>query len=65
MNTLKVILYFSIFKYPLTKAEIFSFSKATDDAQTDKELLTLTEQNIIFNLGNFYSDTNDMSLGNF
>ncbi|WP_299098590.1 nucleotidyltransferase domain-containing protein [uncultured Winogradskyella sp.] len=62
MNALKVIIYFSIFKYPLTKEEIYSFSSANHLSDTIQELNTLIEQKIIFQFGNYYSDVNNKDL---
>ena len=59
MNALKVIIYFSIFKYPLTLEEIFSFSSTNSIDDTKKQLQRLIENNIVFKLGNYYSDVND------
>ncbi|WP_400076076.1 nucleotidyltransferase domain-containing protein [Winogradskyella sp. R77965] len=62
MNVLKVIIYFSIFKYPLTLEEIFSFSCANNLDETKKELQKLIENNIVFRFGKYYSDINDHTL---
>ena len=62
MNALKVIIYFSIFKYPLKKEEIFSFSSAKIIQNTENELNDLVSKNIIFKHGDYYSDINDKSL---
>ncbi|EDP71048.1 hypothetical protein FBALC1_01152 [Flavobacteriales bacterium ALC-1] len=62
MNALKVIIYFSIFKYPLTIEEIFSFSSACNIDNTKKELQKLIDNNIVFKFGKYYSDVNDASL---
>ncbi|MBC2843635.1 nucleotidyltransferase domain-containing protein [Winogradskyella flava] len=62
MNALKVIIYFSIFKYPLKKEEIFSFSSAKIIQDIEFELRELVEKGIIFKHGDYYSDVNDTSL---
>ncbi|WP_299109177.1 nucleotidyltransferase domain-containing protein [uncultured Winogradskyella sp.] len=64
MNALKVIIYFSIFKYPLTKEEVYSFSSSPNLQETERELETLLNKKIIFNLGDYYSDINDIALVN-
>ena len=62
MNALKVIIYFSIFKYPLTLEEIFSFSSAKSIDETRLQLQKLIKKKIVFKFGNFYSDINDSTL---
>ena len=62
MNALKVIIYFSIFKYPLTKEEIFSFSSVESIQDISKELKGLLDKNIIFKFDDYYSDVNDKEL---
>ncbi len=62
MNALKVIIYFSIFKYPLTKEEIFSFSDAGKIEDIENQLKDLVEKGIVFRFDNFYSDINDFDL---
>lgn len=62
MNALKVIIYFSIFKYPLTLEEVFSFSSAKNIEDIKNQLQDLTNNNIVFKFGNYYSDVNDASL---
>jgi hypothetical protein len=61
MNALKIIIYFSIFKYPLTKAEIFSFSSAKNINDIEQQLTGLTERKIVFKIGIYYSDVDDIS----
>jgi hypothetical protein len=61
MNAIKVIIYFSIFKYPVTKAEIFSFSSAKNITDIEKQLTDLTERKIVFKHGDYYSETDDAS----
>jgi predicted nucleotidyltransferase len=62
MNALKVIIYFSIFKYPLTIEEIFSFSSAKVTEDTERQLQKLIENNIVFKFGKYYSDINNEAL---
>ncbi|WP_296381242.1 nucleotidyltransferase domain-containing protein, partial [Winogradskyella sp.] len=62
MNALKVIIYFSIFKYPLTKEEVFSFSSDNSIEDTELQLKKLIENNIVYKFGNYYSDINDETL---
>ena len=62
MNALKVIIYFSIFKYPLTKEEIFSFSSAKSLGDTELELQKLIKNSIVFKFGKYYSDINNEAL---
>ncbi len=62
MSALKTILYFSIFKYPITKEEIYKFSKGTSTAHIEKELELLIAKKIIYKHGEFYTTTNDDKL---
>ncbi len=62
MNALKVIIYFSIFKYPLTKEEIFSFSSENSLEAIEQDLEQLIAKNIVFKFDNHYTDINDASL---
>lgn len=62
MNALKVIIYFSIFKYPLTIEEIFSFSSSKNMEDTERQLQKLVENNIVFKFGKYYSDINNKAL---
>ncbi len=59
MNTLKTILYFSIFKYPLTKEEVFKFSKTKSKAQLDDELQHLIDNGIIYKFDEIYNIKNN------
>lgn len=47
-------MYFSIFKYPLTLDEIFSYYPDKDPAKIQSELDRLTEQKVIFEVDGFY-----------
>lgn len=62
MNTLKVILYFSLFKYPLTKEEMFAFSNVDKIEDVEIELNTLLERKIVFKVEKYFSKTNDIKL---
>lgn len=59
MSALKTILYFSLFKYPLTRTEIFQFSNNTDQNEIDSEIDLLLDKGVIFNFDGFYIDVND------
>lgn len=59
MSALKTILYFSLFKYPLTRTEIFQFSENTDQKEVDSEIDLLLKKGIIFNFDGFYIDVNN------
>ena len=54
MESLKTILYFSIFKYPLKLEEICSFTPDKDPQKIESELARLVERNIIFKVDDFY-----------
>ncbi len=54
MDTLKTILYFSIFNYPLKLEEIRSFSISKDKATIQKDLDELVTKNIIIQIDDFY-----------
>lgn len=62
MNALKVIIYSSIFKYPLKKEEIFSFSSYQVIQDVEIELEALVSKKIIYKHGEYYSDIDDVSL---
>ena len=59
MSALKTILYFSLFKYLLTRTEIFQFSENTDQKEVDSEIDLLLKKGIIFNFDGFYIDVNN------
>ena len=59
MSALKTILYFSLFKYPLTRTEIFQFSDNTDQKEIDSEIDLLLKKGVIFNFDGFYIDVNN------
>lgn len=60
METLKTILYFSIFRYPLKLEEIHSYTNHNNDADTAKELEYLIEKGILFTVDKFYVYGNDL-----
>ena len=59
MSALKTILYFSIFKYPLTRTEVFQFSSNTNQKEIDSEIDLLLEKGVVFNFDGFFVDVND------
>ncbi len=62
MTALKTILYFSIFKYPITKEEIYRFSNAPSIDKITTELNILLEKKVIFKYKDFFSTIEDHSL---
>lgn len=58
MVALKTILYFSIFKYPITEREILKFTNIDSISSLKKELSYLHENGIIFKIDDYYLDTN-------
>ena len=62
MTLLKPILYFSLFKYPLTEEEIFAFSEANCKDQIKSELNDLVSNKVIYKIDNFYLTVNDETL---
>ncbi len=62
MTALKTILYFSIFKYPLTKAEIYKFSNASSEKAINTEIDILLKKGIIFKIEDFFMCENNRSL---
>ncbi|QRM89041.1 nucleotidyltransferase domain-containing protein [Lacinutrix sp. WUR7] len=54
MESLKAILYFSIFNYPLKKDEIFKFSKTEKTENLEAELQELAFKKVIKNVDGFY-----------
>lgn len=62
-SILKVLVYFDMFRYPLTKAELFSFLDHKADAVKFNECLkTLVNSGKIFELEEYYSLQPDQSL---
>lgn len=64
MTLLKPILYFSLFKYPLTEEEIFTFSEANSKDQIKAELKELVNNKVIYKIDVFYLTENDETLIN-
>ena len=62
MTLLKPILYFSLFKYPLTEEEIFIFSKAESKEQIKLDLIELVNDDIIYKIDDFYLTENNETL---
>ncbi len=60
METLKTILYFSIFRYPLKLEEIHSYTNYSDLSQTANELDHLIAQKIIRKVDDFYVYGSDL-----
>jgi hypothetical protein len=60
----KSLIYFDIFKYPLTKQEIIQYSPVnlTELSPVENALNELIEKIIIFRFGDYYSLRNDVSL---
>ncbi|MDO6596403.1 nucleotidyltransferase domain-containing protein [Oceanihabitans sp. 2_MG-2023] len=54
MESLKAILYFSIFNYPLTKDEIFKFSKTEKKENLETDLQALEIKKVIKNVDGYY-----------
>jgi predicted nucleotidyltransferase len=62
-SILKVLLYFDIFRYPLTRKEIESFlDQPFPEEKLSESFGNLLSSGRIFQLGEFYSLQNDMSL---
>ncbi len=59
MIALKTLLYFSIFKYPLTKEEIYKFSDADSKEVINREIDILIKKGIVFKFNEFYTLSND------
>ena len=62
MTALKTLLYFSIFKYPLSEEEIYKFSDTSSKETIVQELDFLLKKGIIFKFGNFFSCLNNPDL---
>lgn len=60
METLKTILYFSIFRYPLKLEEIHSYTNYTELPETEKELDLLIHDKIITKIDEFYVYGSDL-----
>lgn len=62
MIALKTILYFSIFKYPITLNEIYKFSNGTSLKAIEEELEMLLRKGVIYKHDIFYSTSKDKHL---
>lgn len=62
MTLLKPILYFSLFRYPLTEEEIYVFSEIESKDLVKKELDLLVKNKVIHKIDDFYLTENDESL---
>lgn len=60
METIKTILYFSIFRYPLTLEEIHSYTNNSNFCDTENELLHLIDQKILTKVDDFYVYGSDL-----
>lgn len=60
METLKTILYFSIFRYPLKKEEIHSYTNYANISETEKELQHLVDEKILTKVDDFYVYGSDL-----
>nr|WP_294774236.1 nucleotidyltransferase domain-containing protein [uncultured Flavobacterium sp.] len=60
METLKTILYFSIFRYPLRIDEIHSYTNYESIADTEKELQHLMAEKILLKVDDFYVYGSDL-----
>lgn len=61
---LRSLIYFDLFNYPLTEAEIVQYSgvQLTNLSQVEDALETLTESLMVFRFGEFYSLKNDAAI---
>lgn len=62
MTLLKPLLYFSLFKYPLTEEEIYAFSEAPSMKFIQDELKRLVADQVIYKIGDFYLCEDNESL---
>lgn len=60
MESLKTILYFSIFRYPLKIEEIHSYTNNSDIQKTSNELQHLIDEKILIKIDEFYVYANDL-----
>ncbi|MEZ4854004.1 nucleotidyltransferase domain-containing protein [Flavobacterium sp.] len=60
MESLKAILYFSIFRYPLKLEEIHNYTNYEKQLETEKELAYLISEKIVTKIDNFYVYNNDL-----
>ncbi len=62
LTLLKPLLYFSLFRYPLTEEEIFAFSEIKDKHKAKKELQALVDDKVVFKIADFYLCENNPQL---
>lgn len=62
LEVLKSILYFSIFKYPITKNEAFNFTNTNNQHDFDKQIDYLIQKGVIHKLDGYYSSNNNIAL---
>ena len=60
METLKTILYFSIFRYPLNVTEIHSYTNYRELSETENELQRLIDEKILTKIDEFYVYGSDL-----
>jgi len=60
LETLKTILYFSIFRYPLKIEEIHSYTNYESVSETEKELQHLIDEKILIKVDDFYVYGSDL-----
>lgn len=60
LESLKTILYFSIFRYPLTLEEIHSYTNHKNIVETNQELENLIQDKILRKVDDFYVYANDL-----
>lgn len=60
MESLKAILYFSIFRYPLKFEEIHSYTNYVEELETQKELEYLISEKILTKIDEFYVYGSDL-----
>ena len=62
LEVLKTILYFSIFKHPVTKKEVIDFCTTDNRHDLDQQLEYLTQEGVIYKLDDYYASNSDPSL---
>lgn len=60
MPVLKTLLYFSIFNYPITKKEIFRYSKIKTIEEVNNQIDYLLSKKVVFQFGSYFSMANDI-----
>ncbi len=61
LTPLKPLLYFSLFKYPLTESEILAFSENKNQDETEAALEKLVQQKVVYKIDDFYCLENDQA----